>query len=363
MLNCKSGDAGADFVCRVLRDKELDVAGKTKVLNSVANIAFAGGAMSVAMNDLNSATDSIEGRVSMKKEAFTEYGVMREWERGNHLWIDIIGGKQKYKSLSATGISKAGYDTNSYGFIMGYDRKLADKSVILGGAFSYNHGSLDSTGDVLKTKNKYNSFGLHAYGAYAPVEKVNLIGTLSWMHNSSDITQSINAAGFNKADADVKTNMFSLGARAEATIPAGKANIVPHAGIRYVWAKSGNYDTKVDGKKVWSNKADATNTFQLPIGVAVRTDIATASGWNVRPQADVTVIPQFGDTKQKTKLSNFNGVSDKLSGEFAGKFGTNVNLGVQADKGPATIGVRYGFTGGTKGKADHMFKLEARYRF
>ena len=363
MLNCKSGDPGADFVCRVLRDKELDVAGKTKILNSVANIAFAGGAMSVAMNDLNSATDSIEGRVSMKNEAFTEYGVMREWERGNDLWIDVIGGKQKYKSLSATGISKAGYDTNSYGFVMGYDRKFADKPIILGAAFSYNHGSLDSTGDVLKTKNKYNSFGLHAYGAYAPVEKVNLIGTLSWMHNSSDITQSINAAGFNKADADVKTNMFSLGARAEATIPAGTANIVPHAGLRYVWAKSGKYDTKVDGKKVWSNKADATNTFQLPIGVAVRADIATASGWNVRPQADVTVIPQFGDTKQKTKLSNFNGVSDKLSGEFAGKFGTNVNLGVQADKGPATIGVRYGFTGGTKGKADHMFKLEARYRF
>ena len=363
MLNCKSGDPGADFVCRVLRDKELDVAGKTKILNSVANIAFAGGAMSVAMNDLNSATDSIEGRVSMKNEAFTENGVMREWERGNDLWIDVIGGKQKYKSLSATGISKAGYDTNSYGFVMGYDRKFADKPIILGAAFSYNHGSLDSTGDVLKTKNKYNSFGLHAYGAYAPVEKVNLIGTLSWMHNSSDITQSINAAGFNKADADVKTNMFSLGARAEATIPAGKANIVPHAGLRYVWAKSGKYDTKVDGKKVWSNKANATNTFQLPIGVAVRTDIATASGWNVRPQADVTVIPQFGDTKQKTKLSNFNGVSDKLSGEFAGKFGTNVNLGVQADKGPATIGVRYGFTGGTKGKADHMFKLEARYRF
>ena len=363
MLNCKSGDPGADFVCRVLRDKELDVAGKTKILNSVANIAFAGGAMSVAMNDLNSATDSIEGRVSMKNEAFTENGVMREWERGNDLWIDVIGGKQKYKSLSATGISKAGYDTNSYGFVMGYDRKFADKPIILGAALSYNHGSLDSTGEVLKTKNKYNSFGLHAYGAYAPVEKVNLIGTLSWMHNSSDITQSINAAGFNKADADVKTNMFNLGARAEATIPAGKANIVPHAGLRYVWAKSGKYDTKVDGKKVWSNKADATNTFQLPIGVAVRTDIATASGWNVRPQADVTVIPQFGDTKQKTKLSNFNGVSDKLSGEFAGKFGTNVNLGVQADKGPATIGVRYGFTGGTKGKADHMFKLEARYRF
>lgn len=363
LLHCKSGDAGADFVCRVLRDKELDVAGKTKVINSVANIAFAGGAMSVSMNDLNTAADSIEGRISMRNEAFTEYGVMREWERGNDLWVDVIGGKQKYKSLSATGISKAGFDTNAYGLVMGYDRKLAGKSVILGAAFSYSHGSLDSTGDVLKTKNKYDSFGLHAYGAYAPVDRVNLIGTLSWMHNSSDITQSINAAGFNKADADVKTNLFSLGARAEATLPVGKANVIPHAGLRYVWAKSGSYDTKVDGKKVWGNTPDATNTFQLPVGVAVRADIMTASGWNVRPQADLTLIPQFGDTEQKTKLSNFNGVSDKLSGEFAGKFGTNVNLGVQADKGPATFGVRYGFTGGTKGKADHAFKFEARYRF
>ena len=358
LLHCKSGDAGADFVCRVLRDKELDVAGTTKVINS-----FAGGAMSVSMNDLNTAADSIEGRVSMRNDAFTEYGVMREWDRGNDLWVDVIGGKQKYKSRSATGISKAGFDTNAYGLVMGYDRKFADKPIILGAAFSYNHGSLDSTGDVLKTKNKYNSFGLHAYGAYAPVEKVNLIGTLSWMHNSSDITQSINAAGFNKADADVKTNLFSLGARAEATLPVGKANVIPHAGLRYVWAKSGSYDTNVDGKKVWGNTPDATNTFQLPVGVAVRGDIMTVSGWNVRPQADVTVIPQFGDTKQKTKLSNFNGVSDKLSGEFAGKFGTNVNLGVQADKGPATFGVRYGFTGGTKGKADHAFKFEARYRF
>ena len=363
LLHCKSGDAGAEFVCRVLRDKELDVAGKTKVINSVANIAFAGGAMSVSINDLNTAADSIEGRVSMRNEAFTEYGVMREWDRGNDLWVDVIGGKQKYKSLSATGISKAGFDTNAYGLVMGYDRKFAGKSVILGGAFSYNHGSLDSTGDVLKTKNKYDSFGLHAYGAYAPVDRVNLIGTLSWMHNSSDITQSINAAGFNKADADVKTNLFSLGARAEATLPVGKANVIPHAGLRYVWAKSGSYDTKVDGKKVWGNTPDATNTFQLPVGVAVRGDIMTASGWNVRPQADLTLIPQFGDTEQKTKLSNFNGVSDKLSGEFAGKFGTNINLGVQADKGPATFGVRYGFTGGTKGKADHAFKFEARYRF
>ena len=50
------------------------------------------------------------------------------------------------------------------------------------------------------------------------------------MHNSSDIDQTINAAGFNKAKADVSTNMFSLGVRAESTLKAGNVNIVPHVG-------------------------------------------------------------------------------------------------------------------------------------
>ena len=364
LLHCKSGDAGADFVCRVLRDKELDVAGKTKVINSVANIAFAGGAMSVSMNDLNTAADSIEGRISMRNEAFTEYGVMREWERGNDLWVDVIGGKQKYKSLSATGISKAGFDTNAYGLVMGYDRKLAGKSVILGAAFSYSHGSLDSTGDVLKTKNKYDSFGLHAYGAYAPVDRVNLIGTLSWMHNSSDITQSINAAGFNKADADVKTNLFSLGARAEATLPVGKANVIPHAGLRYVWAKSGSYDTKVDGKKVWGNTPDATNTFQLPVGVAVRGDIMTASGWTVRPQADLTLTYNIGNLKNTTKVSGVSiGEMDSITNEFAGRFASKVQAGFQVERGNATAGLQFGLTKGSAGKLDAGIKLEGRYRF
>ena len=62
-------------------------------------------------------------------------------------------------------------------------------------------------------------------------------------------------------------------------------------------------------------------------------------------------------------MTDVNGISDCISGEFAGNFGTNVNLGVQADKGSATFGFLYGFTGGSKGKADHTLRLEARWRF
>ena len=362
IANSEIKKAEEGFAFNVLKDKELSVANKTELLNSAANILTVGGAAAVSLQDLNTAVDSLESRLSMAGDAFLN-GLMRQEGRGNDLWIDVKGGKQKYKSLSSSGLSKHGFDTNSFGFVLGYDRRLEGKPIVLGGAFSYNHGSLDSLGNVTKTKNKYDSFGLHAYGAYSPLEKLNLIGMLSWMHNSSDISQHVNAAGIEKAEADVKSNLFSVAARVESSIPVGKTFIVPHAGLRYVWSKADKFDTKVKGKKIWSNKADSANTFQMPIGLAVRADLPTASGWMVRPQADVSLIPQFGDTKVKTKLTNGYGASDSVEGEFSGEFGTKVSIGVQAEKGRATFGAGYGFIGGAKGKQDHLFKIEARVRF
>ena len=350
------------FTYGVLRNKDLSAAEKTAIVNSAANISFAGSALSVGFNDLTTALDSVENRVSMKGESFTEEGLMRDWPHGNNLWIDLTGGKQKYKRFGATGIGEAGYKTDAFGFTLGFDRKVTPAS-ILGAAFSYNRGSLDSTGDVSKTKNKYNSYGIHAYGAYSPSSRLNVVGTLTYLRGSSDITQYINAAGFGNADADVKTNLLAAGIRVETTLKARSSSVVPHAGIRYVYAKSEKYDTKVDGKKIWSNKTKANNAVQFPIGVALRGDIATGNGWNIRPQADFTFIPQAGSTNQRTTLTDVNGISDRISGEFAGNFGTNVNLGVQADKGGATLGFLYGFTGGSKGKADQTFRLEARWRF
>ena len=350
------------FTYGVLRRKDLSAAEKTAIVNSAANISFASGALSAGFNDLTTALDSVENRVSMKGESFTDEGLMRDWTLGNNLWIDLTAGKQKYKRFAATGIGEAGYKTDAFGFTLGFDRKVTSAS-ILGAAFSYNRGSLDSTGDVSKTKNKYNSYGIHAYGVYSPSSRLNVVGTLTYLRSSSDITQYINAAGFGNADADVKTNLFAAGIRVETTLKARSSSVVPHAGIRYLYAKSEKYDTKVDEKKIWSNKTKANNAVQFPIGVALRGDISAAHGWNIRPQADLTFIPQVGSTNQRTTLTDVNGISDSISGEFAGNFGTNMNLGVQADKGGTTFGLLYGFTGGSKGKADHTLRLEARWRF
>lgn len=352
-------DKGTNFIKGILKDKVLGVDQKTTLVNSAANLAFAGGAMSVSLNDLMSAVDTTEGRVSMKSAAFTPEGQMKG---GTELWVDVLGGKQKFKTLAATGVHKFGYDTNTYGFVIGADHKFEAASLILGAALSYDHGSLKSTGDVLKTKNKYHSFGVHGYGAWSPVDNVNVVGTLSYLHNSSRIDQNLSAVADGKAKLDPTTDLVSLGVRGEYNFKVGSANIIPHVGVRYVHGKTKKADTKINGTKVWSNKFDATNTVQFPVGVAVRGDLDVGQAWKVRPQLDVTLIPQAGSSKQRAKLTQV-GVTDTIRGEYAGNFATNVNLGVQAEKGAATFGLRYGLTGGSKGRIDHGVKLEARYRF
>lgn len=125
IANSEIKKAEEGFAFNVLKDKELSDASKTELLNSAANILTVGGATAVSLQDLNTAIDSLESRLSMAGDAFLN-GLMRQEDRGNNLWIDLKGGKQKYKSLSSSGLNKHGFDTNTFGFVMGFDRKLEE---------------------------------------------------------------------------------------------------------------------------------------------------------------------------------------------------------------------------------------------
>ena len=361
-------DAGGPdqiLACTVIRNPDLTDEEKTRIINSVAEIGYAAGAMAMAFNEATQAADSIEGRLSMKGEAFNADGSMKDGTNGTGLWVDVLGSWTNADSYSATGNSEFGYDADSYGFIMGFDHKLKDKNVILGGAFSYTDGSLTSTGDLLETKNSFKTFGLHAYGAWKPSERTNLVGTLSYLRSSSEAAQKLpTGAGFGSASADIDTDLFVAGLRGELLFTAGKAQIVPHAGVRMIVGSTDDYDTKLDGHKAYGNSADTTTTFQVPIGVAVRTDIETKEGWKVRPVADVSVIPQFGDTEQDTAVTGTSGVTDDITGEFTGDFATAVSVGFQVESPKdTTIGFRYGLTAGGEGRKDHQLKFEFRKLF
>ena len=364
--DCRSaGSADKVLTCTIIKSPDLTNDEKTKIINSVAEIGFAAGAMATAFNDANTTADALENRLSMKMDAFYGDARMREAEKGHTLWVDVIGGKQKADSYKATGNISNGFDADSFGFIMGADHKLAGKDIIVGGAFSYLDGSVDSTGDLLATKSENMSYGLHAYGAWKPTDKTNVIGTLSYLHHNAEATQALPIA-FKEATADIDSDLITLGVRGERHFDlTDRVKLIPHVGLRAVYAMGGNYDTKLDGQDAYQNDADATLTFQAPIGIAARADFATAKGWTIVPQADLTVIPVFGDTSQKVDVHGVSTTAtDTIEGDFTSSYITQVNFGVQATNAKdLTVGVRYGLNAGGDGKQDHSFKLEVRKSF
>ena len=354
------------FVNEVLKDKTIGVGEKTQIINSVAQIGQAGGIFGSAFDNMTSAVDSLESRVSFAGETFTHDGRMVSGATGTDIWATVLGGTHTTDDLSASGKMSGGYDADVYGIMAGIDHRLEGQNARLGIALSYQDGDLDSTGDWLKTTNDYETFGIQAYANFSPNEHFNLIGSFGYFHNSAEVSMGLPAASktFRKASANVDANMLAAAVRAEGRFDFGPVSVIPHAGVRMLVQDSGAYDTKLDGQKAFKSDSQSTTTGQLPIGVAFRGDFSTASGWNFRPTADVTVMPQFGDKDVKTMVTGIDtGITESVSGEMTGSLVATGALGIQAEKGDWTVGAGYSYTGGSSGKSDNAFNVNVRWRF
>ena len=67
------------------------------------------------------------------------------------------------------------------------------------------------------------------------------------------------------------------------------------------------------------------------------------SGWNVKPMADISVIPAAGEKKAFTKV-NFSGLNavDGVNSRIMDSTSWAGTIGVQAEKGNFTLGLNYG---------------------
>lgn len=360
------GESGVDgdWVHSVIYDENHTPGDKTQVINSVAEIGFASGSMATAVNATTMATNAVEDRVSMTGDAFNGQGLLaRDPEMANSLWVDVLANRQEADGYEFTGNMTAGFEAYSYGFVMGYDR-LVTPNTIAGAAFSYQKGNSNSQGDVLKTDNEFETYGIHAYAAWSPSAKLNVIGTVAYLHNTNEAEQALPFGNADKAKADIDTNIVTAGVRAESTfVMADGSKIVPHIGARVIHADQGTYDTKLDGVKSFENQTDAATLVQFPIGVTARTTKTFDSGWTVNPAIDFTVIPQVGDTDQRIRIEGSQGVTDDINGDFTGHVVTQTTFGVQAKKGATTFGGRYSANIGDDGRMDHQLKVEFRYQF
>ena len=246
LQDCAKGN-DSSFICGIVKDENLTVEEKTRIINSVAQIASVGGTTASAYADMGLVSDVLEDRLSFTGPTHKD-GQLLQIPATDALWVEVIGGKTKTGSLALSNLS-GGVKSDTYGVMIGADALMPKPAVKVGGAFSYLSGSLTSTGSGLSTTNDYDTYGAHLYAAWTPTTKFNLVGHVDWMLQDSDISMSIGTDSFGKASAKPNVNVAQAGIRAEVRETVGVFDIVPHVGLRAVYTKTDDFKTKGSSSK------------------------------------------------------------------------------------------------------------------
>ena len=363
LQDCAKGN-DSSFICGIVKDENLTVEEKTRIINSVAQIASVGGTTASAYADMGLVSDVLEDRLSFTGPTHKD-GQLLQIPATDALWVEVIGGKTKTGSLALSNLS-GGVKSDTYGVMIGADALMPRPAVKVGGAFSYLSGSLTSTGSGLSTTNDYDTYGAHLYAAWTPTTKFNLVGHVDWMLQDSDISMSIGTDSFGKASAKPNANVAQAGIRAEVRETVGVFDIVPHVGLRAVYTKTDDFKTKIDGKNAFRNSLEDTFTVQMPIGLTVSGYVPAQGGWTVAPKADVTFVPQVGDTDQtSTVRGTAMSSSDSVNGAFAGEYYGQVKLGLTMinPKADTSFGGTVGYARGDAGKKDLTFGVQFTKNF
>ncbi len=277
-------------------------------------------------------------------------------------WVDVIGSKTKMDGLGF-GNGEAGFNADNYGLIFGADVDVRN-GLRGGAAFNYVDGDVESEGDVVSTKTDAETLGLTLYGAYEWGD-FRLLGQLGYDRVKGDAKQNFADVQANSYEVtgNTEAQIFSLGLAGEYLVDFGSFSMVPHAGLRLTHADYDAFDSYINGKKAFHNEADASDIVQLPIGVAFKGNILT-NGWMLMPTADVSVVPQFGDTDSQVRVSatNFAG-TDTYGYDIAGDFVGKLNLGLTGEKDAHRFGVSLDFSAGDKGARSTGVTFDYRLTF
>ena len=363
LQDCAKGN-DSSFICGIVKDENLTVEEKTRIINSVAQIASVGGTTASAYADMGLVSDVLEDRLSFTGPTHKD-GQLLQIPATDALWVEVIGGKTKTGSLALSNLS-GGVKSDTYGVMIGADALMPKPAVKVGGAFSYLSGSLTSTGSGLSTTNDYDTYGAHLYAAWTPTTKFNLVGHVDWMLQDSDISMSIGTDSFGKASAKPNVNVAQAGIRAEVRETVGVFDIVPHVGLRAIYTRTDDFKTKIDGKNAFRNSVEDTFTVQMPIGLTVSGYVPAQGGWTVAPKADIMFVPQVGDTDQtSTVYGTAMSSSDNVNGTFAGEYYGQVKLGLTMinPKADTSFGGTVGYARGDAGKKDLTFGVQFTKNF
>ena len=335
-----SASAGIRFLSRAVdnvRYMPSDSAA-TGMVNEVSRAAVTAGVQNTALRLADAATDQLAHHLSLSFFG-KENNIHKD---GVDIWATPMYGNTYTHGMAASGAAVRG---NYGGVTLGADAKVGEilgGKVRVGAAVNGGGGKSETRGTVTSTDNEYNFGGVNLYAGWN-LDNLNVMASVGYAMGNHDVKMNLPAAmNMGQAKADVDTNAFIADLRAEYQINTPVVDILPHAGVRYTALNTESHDLKVNGSTLNSVASDTQHIVQFPIGVTVSKDIDVA-GWNVKPQADVSVIPAAGEKKNTTKVSYAGiGVLDSVNTRIMDSTSWAGMVGVQAEKGNFALGLNYG---------------------
>ena len=317
----------------------------------LAAMAMIGEAAGVTSNTIDVAGDMADN--SVLRLSFTQDNITGEPKvnEDGAIWAKYIHNKHDLDGM-ASSFGSVDSSSDFDGATIGVD--FAKKGKVQSGiAFSY--GSGDSHG--MGINNDFDMWGVSLYGNVKN-DDTNVIADIGFSESDNELTGTAMGKDI-KADHDV--SVFTVGVRAEKLYTNGSTQIVPYTGLRYYNVDPDSYTAYYDGQKFGEYDADRQNIWTLPVGVSLRNETVTESGWRLTPKVDVAYIWAFGDTDNSFDLNTGSGV-DTLdytvmdSGSWLG------SVGFEAGKDDWAFGVGYSYQKGSHEEANKWF-VNVEYSF
>ena len=302
---------------------------------SVARLAVYGGAAEVALAASSVTSDAIASRMGMGNPNGNL--VMADNEKGAGLWLAPMYKNHESDNFDAQGVDY-GVDLDLTGVALGADYTFG--SNVRGGAmFAIGSGDADGQGAGSAVSNDFDFWSVGVYGGYA-YEAFSLTADLSWTQVDNDIDANTAAAG--KVSASMDADVLSAGLTAKYDFDLDMVKVAPHLGMRYTSIDIDDYTVS----DIASSDVDSISVFSIPAGLMFSADIATASGWNVKPALDLTVTLNTGDDEVDSDV-RFNGVdmTTDLTSEFIDDVTYGATVGVQVQKDAFQFGLGVNYTG------------------
>ena len=210
-------------------------------------------------------------------------------------------------------------------------------------------------GDNRGVENDVDYYGVEAYAAKR-FGQFNVVGHVGYTRTKNDLTDS--SIGYAKVD-DLDADVWNVGVRGEMQFAVtDKSRLVPYVGINYLRVSTDGYTTS-QGVSVSS---EDQNLFTVPVGVAFKGTMTTASGWNWSPSADIAYVGAFGD--RDVEATTRDGLaSGSVSMDVWSENVVRTSFGLEAEKGGFGIGAMAGLAVGSDDTTGAFGQIRVHYAF